>query len=208
MTTVLIEPTRETGGHPLAIHLPSSFDMTDDEFFEFCQLNRELRIERTAQGEIIIMSPTGGETGRRNSEINTHLNLWAKRDGGGQVFDSSTGFKLLNGADRAPDASWVKRIRLATLTAAEKKRFIPLCPDFVIELLSPTDSLAGTEAKLEEYVANGAVLGWLIDPETRYVRVYRPGKATEVLMNPQMLSGDPELPGFVLDLGEIWEPNL
>jgi Uma2 family endonuclease len=154
------------------------------------------------------MPPTGWETGDQNSEINYQVRHWAKRDRNGVATDSSTGFKLPSGADRSPDAAWVRRERLAQLTAEQKRKFLPLCPDFLIELRSQNDHLDDVKAKMEEYMANGAELGWLIDPKTRRVHIYRPGAETEILENPAQVSGDPELPGFVLDLREIWEPEI
>jgi len=192
--------------HTLRLH--PAIELTDDEFFALCQLNRDLRFERTSQGDIIIMPPTGAATGNRNADITRQLGNWAKRDGTGAVFDSSTGFKLPNGADRSPDSAWIPHSRLATLTAKQKEKFPPVCPDFVIELLSPTDTLAMTLAKMDEYIENGARLGWLIDPEVRQIHVYRPRQAVVIMENVAEIAADPELPGFVLDLREIWEPNL
>ena len=208
MTTVLIEPLSEPDSRPLEIRMLPSFRMTDDEFFEFCQLNRDLRIERTAQGEIIIMPPTGWKTGSRNAKLTTQLTLWAERDGTGVVADSSTGFNLPNGAERSPDAAWVRRSRLAMLTDEQKEKFLPLCPDFVIELRSSTDRLNDLRDKLAEYLANGAQLGWLIDPQEQRVYIYRPHCEAECLEHPVEISGDPVLPGFVLDLRKIWQPNI
>ena len=195
-------PNRDTP--PLTLRLHPVLNLTDEQFFEFAQINRDLRIERNAQGELIIMPPTGGETGKRNAEITMQLGVWAKQDGSGVTFDSSTGFRLPNGAIRSPDASWVLRSRLDGLTAEERKKFIPLCPDFVIELLSPNDSLAVLQDKMQEYIANGARLGWLLDPEQRRVYVYRPDAPMEQVENPATISGEPVLAGFVLDLREIW----
>ncbi len=191
-------------GFPLIIHLRPVVEMTDDQFFEFCQINRDLRIERTAQGELLIMPPAGWETSERNSEIGMQLRLWAKRDGTGAVTDSSGGFKLPNGATRSPDAAWTTHSRLAALTAEQRKKFLPLCPDFVLELRSPTDSLTALQAKMQEYLDNGAWLGWLIDTEQRRVYVYRPQTPVEISENPETISGDPILSGFTLDLREIW----
>src|SRR5690349_21633385 len=132
MTTVLIEPSTGIRSGPLVIRLPGSLSLSEEDFYEFCQLNRELKVERTAQGEILIMPPTGGETGNRNSELNMQLRIWSKRDGTGVVFDSSTGFILPNGAERSPDAAWVLHARLAQLSPESKRKFLPLCPDFVI----------------------------------------------------------------------------
>jgi Uma2 family endonuclease len=165
-------------------------------------------MERTAEGEIIFMAPTGGETSNRNSEIIRQLGNWARQDRTGAAFDSSAGFKLPNGADRSPDAAWISHERLAALTPEQKRKFIPLCPDFVIELLSPTDSLSATQAKMIEYIENGARLGLLINPEARRIYVYRPGSPVEELNDVIEVAADPELPAFTLDLREVWEPNL
>jgi Uma2 family endonuclease len=190
----------------LHIQLLPAVPMTQDQFFEFCQQNRKLRFERTAQGELIIMPPSGGGTGKRNLSVGAQLYNWAVKDGTGEPYDSSTGFILPSGANRSPDASWIPNTRLAGLSAAEKEKFIPLCPDFVVELMSPSDSLAQTQEKLAEYVENGARLGWLIDPQRKQVHVYRRGQPVQVLDNPQTISGDPELPGFVLELKLVWQP--
>ncbi len=182
--------------------------MTDDQFFEFCQLNRKLRIERTAKGEIIIMPPAGGETGSRNMSLAMRVGVWARNDGRGVAFDSSTGFILPNGATRSLDTAWVLRERLTSLTPDQKRKFLPLCPDFVVELQSPSDPLAGLKAKLQEYIDNGAQLGWLLVPETKDVYMYRAGYEPDQLTNPQQIAGDPLLPGFVLNLAEIWDPGF
>jgi Uma2 family endonuclease len=180
--------------------------MTQEQLFDFCQQNRDMRIERTAQGDLIIMSLEGGESGARSISIGGQLFVWARRDGTGMCFASSTGFLLPNGANRSPDASWVLRTRLAALSPEQMENFPPLCPDFVVELLSPTDSLRQTEEKMKEYVANGARLGWLINPRKKQVLIYRPKEPTQILENPTTLTGDPVLPGFVLDLGPVWQP--
>jgi len=188
------------------LRLSPAIEMTEDQFFLFCQINKELRIERTAKGDLIIMPPTGGETSHRNSDLTTALNSWAKQDGGGVAFDSSGGFRLPDGSMRSPDAAWVRRSRLAGLTPEEKKKFLPLCPDFVVELRSENDRLSDLQEKMQAYIDNGAQLGWLIDPQERRVYVYRPQHEVECLENPSSVSGEPELPGFVLALQEIWEP--
>lgn len=207
MSQVLTEPQVSLSGQ-VTLHLSPAIDLSDDEFFALCQINRDLRFERTAEGDIIIMAPTGAETGTRNADITAQLGNWAKGNGEGVAFDSSTGFKLPNRADRSPDAAWVLRSRLTTLSREEKQKFLPLCPEFVIELLSPTDRLDTVRAKMDEYIENGSLLGWLIDPESRHVHVYRPNSTVVVIENVSQISADPELPGFVLDLKEIWEPNL
>jgi Uma2 family endonuclease len=193
---------------PLLLRMRPAIDMTDDEFFEFCQLNRDLRFERTAEGDIVIMAPTGALTGARNIRLAAQVSTWADRDGTGRAFDSSTGFILPNGATRSPDVAWVRRARLAGLTAEQKQKFLPLCPDFVIELRSPSETLSTLQEKMREYTANGTPLGWLIDPAERRVHVYRADGTVEHLHDPAELSGDPVLPGFVLDLVPIWETEL
>ena len=179
-------------------------NITEGEFFQFCQLNQDLRIERTSDGEILIMPPTGGDTGRRNSALTRRLDSWAEEDGTGISFDSSTGFTLPNGATRSPDAAWVKRSRWKALTKQQREEFPPLCPDFVAEIRSPTDSLRTLQAKMREYVANGALLGWLIDPIEKKVYIYRPSAEVTCLDDPKTVSGDPVLAGFVLDLERLW----
>ncbi|MDP9487283.1 MAG: Uma2 family endonuclease [Actinomycetota bacterium] len=193
---------------PVVLHTRPALDMDEEQFFEFCRLNRDWRIERTADGDLEIMPPTGGETGNRNLKIALQLGQWTERDGTGVAFDSSTGFVLPNGATRSPDASWVRRERLQTLSAEQKSKFPPLSPDFVVELRSPSDPLATVEAKLREYIENGARLGWLIDPETRRAHIHRSNEPVQVLEDPDSLSGDPVLPGFILDLRRIWETGL
>ena len=188
----------------LTVSLKSVIDMTDDQFFQLCQNNRELRFERNANGELIIMSPAGGETGNRNGRLNQQLFNWTDADGTGIAFDSSTGFKLPNGADRSPDASWIKLERWDALTDEEKRKFPPICPDFVIELLSPSDSLKTTQEKMQEYIDNGVRLGILINRKSRQVEIYRPGNEVEVLDSPATVSGEDVLKGFVLNLGMIW----
>ena len=188
----------------LTVSLKSVIDMTDDQFFQLCQNNRELRFERNANGELIIMSPAGGETGNRNGRLNQQLFNWTDADGTGIAFDSSTGFKLPNGADRSPDASWIKLERWDALTDEEKRKFPPICPDFVIELLSPSDSLKTTQEKMQEYIDNGVRLGILINRKSRQVEIYRQGKEVEVLDSPATVSGEDVLKGFVLNLGMIW----
>ena len=190
--TITLPPT-------LKLHL----ELTDEQFFLLCQHNRELRFERTAKGEILIMPPTGGETGNRNADLTFQLQAWSRQNNLGKAFDSSTGFKLPNGANRSPDASWVKRDRWFALTPEQRKKFVPLCPDFVVELRSPSDALKETQEKMQEYIDNGARLGWLIDPQTRRVEIYRPNQDVEILENPATVPGEDVLPGFVLDLNCI-----
>lgn len=187
----------------LLVRFPPTLGLTDDGFYELCRLNRDLRIERTADGELSIMAPAGGKSSNRNAEITYQLRRWAKLDGTGTTFDSSGGFRLPNGAVRSPDASWIAGARLATLTDEQRERFIPLCPDFVVELRSPSDGLSAVHDKMREYMENGARLGWLIDPPGRQVFVYRPDSPPERLEAPASVSADPVLPGFSLETDEI-----
>ena len=190
------------------LHMPERLrQMSEDEFFEFCVLNRDLRIERTAEGDIVIMPPAGGETSGSNSSIIRQLGNWALVDGTGKDFESSGGFTLPNKAVYASDASWILKSRWKSLPKADRERFAHICPDFVIELKSAFDSMPFIEFKLEEYVAHGARLGWLIDLELRRVHVYRPNRAVVILDGVSSLSADPELPGFTLQLGEIFDPD-
>jgi Uma2 family endonuclease len=190
---------------PIVLHMgPTLSRLSDDEFYEFCQLNRDLRIERTSDGDLIIMPPTGGKTGRRNVSVTTQLEVWSESNGLGVVFDSSTGFRLPNGAKRSPDSSWVLMSRWDGLSETEQERFPPLAPDFVVELRSKADVLDELKTKMDEYIENGVRLGWLIDPSTRKVWIYRPDVPTQELDSPDTLTGDPVLPGFVLKLDAIW----
>jgi Uma2 family endonuclease len=188
----------------LTLNLNPIVTLTDEQFYQLCQENENIKIERTTKGELIIMPPVGGETGNRNGKLTQQLFNWTDRDRSGIAFDSSTGFKLPNGADRSPDASWVKLERWNELTSEQKQRFVPLCPDFVVELLSPSDSLKNTQEKMMEYRENGARLGWLINRKTRQVEIYRPGEDVLILDSPSTLSGEDILPGFVLNLDLIW----
>ena len=188
----------------VTLNLHPVVELTDDQFYELCQANRDLRLERTATGEIIIMPPAGGETGHRNIEISFQVQAWSRQNNLGIAFDSSTGFKLPNGAERAPDASWIKCDRWNSLNSEQKRKFPPLCPDFVIELRSETDSIKTLQLKMLEYMDNGAKLGWLIDPKTQKVEIYRLEKQVEILQNHATLSGEDVLPGFVLNLSPIF----
>lgn len=189
----------------LTIQMPSSVQMTDEQFFEFCQINQDLHIERDRFGVISVMSPTGSETGNREVSILGQLWFWAEQHGNGLVFSSSTGFKLSSGAERSPDASWITLERWSTLTSEQQQKFAPICPDFVIELRSPSDNLRPLQDKMEEYIAEpGCRLGWLIDRKHRRIYVYRPGQSVDCIENPTTISAEPELPGFVLNLGKIW----
>ncbi|MDO9140857.1 MAG: Uma2 family endonuclease [Methylobacter sp.] len=189
----------------VVLHWPPSLPILDYQFFDFCQVNKELRIERSASGDCEIMAPTGGATSWRNSRLITQLSIWSDLDGSGIVFDSSGGFILPNGAIRSPDVSWVKKSRLAKLTPKQKQQFLPLCPDVVIELRSPSDSMKNLQDKMREYSENGACLGWLIDPEARQILVFQGHKPPLNLDQPTFLSADEVLPGFRLALQTLWD---
>src|SRR5215217_1043597 len=178
--------------------------VTPEQFEELCRDYSELRLELTSTGELIIMPPTGFQTGARNANLTSQLVVWATKDGSGVCTDSSGGFALPNGARRAPDAAWVKRERVDDLTKEQKEGFGPFCPDFVVEIRSPSDRLADLRNKMLEYIENGASLGWLIDPFKRQVYVYQANEDLVILDNPETVSGDPLLPGFTLDLTRLW----
>ncbi|GAB4297142.1 MAG: Uma2 family endonuclease [Oscillatoriaceae cyanobacterium] len=188
----------------LILTIPPIAQLTDEQFYQLCQANRDVKFERGTTGELIIMPPTGGGTGKRNSDINLELALWNRQTQLGIAFDSSTGFKLPNGADRSPDASWIPLAKWNALTPEQQEKFLPFAPDFVVELRSVSDGLKPLQDKMEEYRENGTRLGWLIDPENRQVAIYRRDKETEVLDNPAILSGEAVLPGFELNLSVIW----
>jgi Uma2 family endonuclease len=179
--------------------------LTEEQFALLCQENRDFRFELTAQQELVIMPPAGSETGWRNNEVSYVLTAWTKADSTGLTFDSSAGFTLPNGAIRSPDASWVRRDRWNALTQEQREKFAPLCPDFVVELHSRTDRLTDLQEKMQEYMDNGARLGWLLDPIDTRVYIYRPGQPVELLENPDKISGDPVLPGFILPIRELWK---
>ena len=189
--------------NPLEINC-DSLQTTDEQFFQLCQDNRDLRFERNSNGDILIMPPTGGKTSNRNSSINYQLYAWNLKNKLGVTFDSSGGFTLPNKADRSPDASWIPLEKWNNLTPQQRQKFLPLCPDFVIELRSPSDSLKTLQNKMKEYLENGTKLGWLINPKAKQVEIYRQGKEVEILDNPTTLSGEDILPNFVLDLESIW----
>lgn len=199
-TTLLIQPATT----PLTVELPAITCMSHDEFVAFCTANKDLRIERAASGEVLVMPPASSGTGYRNLSVGAQLWIWAESDGTGFAFDSSAGFTLPNGAVRAPDAAWIKQDKWNALTEREQDSFAPICPDFVIELRSSSDALRTLQAKMQEYIDNGASLGWLIDPKARTVSIYRPDRAPQRLDNPDRVSGDPELPGFSLPMAKIW----
>lgn len=197
-------PVDATLSDSLIVNL-RSLRVTHQQFFQLCKDNPELRLELTAQGELIAMSPTGSKTGLRNTVIIRQLAEWAKRDGNGVTFDSSAGFTLPNGAQRSPDASWLRKARWQALSPEEQEGFAPLCPDFVVELRSPSDAVEVVQSKMSEYLDNGAELGWLFDPQTKRVYVYRPGTEVECLENPAKVEGDSPVEGFILDADEVWD---
>ena len=188
---------------PITLNLQPTIELTDEQFALICSTNRDLRLEHTATGELVIMPPTGGETGKKNSRINAQLWLWNQQYKLGEVFDSSTGFKLPNGATRSPNAAWIKKERWERLTLKQRQKFIPLCPDFAIELRSNSDSLLDLQKKMQEYLAHGLVLGWLIDPQNKQVEIYKSDCPVEVISNPVSLSGENILSEFTLQLKEI-----
>jgi Uma2 family endonuclease len=187
------------------VRIPNTLQVTDEQFLQLVRANPDLRMERTAQGEVLAMPPTGSEGGNYNAEVTTDLGIWNRKSKLGKVFDSSTGFKLPNGATRAPDSAWVKQERWDALSPQQRKGFAPLCPDFVIELVSETDDIEALQRKMQEYIENGCSLGWLIDPKSRKVEIYRLNNSVEVLNNPESLSGEDILPGFIVDLSNIFE---
>ena len=189
---------------PIVLRLSPVIEMTEEQFLAFCEQNHEVRIERTAAGELELMTPVHIDTGSKELEIAAQLRNWARRDGGGVAFGPSAGFTLSNGAMRSPDSSWIPKSRLAELTTEDKRGFGHICPDFVIELRSRSDSLRVLQAKMDEYMENGARLGWLIDPLDRRVYVYRPDSEVEILEKPETILAEPELAGFTLELADIW----
>jgi Uma2 family endonuclease len=187
----------------LALTLDPVVRLSREQFYELCKLNPDLRLERSSAGDLILMPPTGWESGKRNADLTTDLNIWNRQTQLGIVFDSSTGFSLPNGADRSPDVAWIEKSRIEAI-APDPAQLLPLAPDFVIELRSAPDKLAALEHKMAEYRDCGVRLGWLIDPQEKRVQIYRVGRPTEYLSHPEQLSGEEVLPGFVLALAEIW----
>jgi Uma2 family endonuclease len=203
MTSLLIKTEPANLKVDLA-SLTASLPMTNEQFYQFCLNNPELRIERSALGEITIMPPAFSDTGNRNVKISQQVANWADEDGTGEVFDSSSGFTLTNGATRSPDTAWILADRWNALTPEEQSSFAPIVPDFVIELRSNSDTVKGLQEKMEEYIENGVRLGLLIDRKNRRVHRYRPGQSPEILENPERVSCEPELPGFALKMAKIW----
>ncbi|WP_019502840.1 Uma2 family endonuclease [Pseudanabaena sp. PCC 6802] len=188
----------------LTVSLKPAIELTDEQFFQLCQKNTDLRFERNAQGDLIIMAPAGSDTGRRNFEFNTDLGIWNRQAKLGVAFDSSAGFKLPNGSDRSPDAAWILTERWEGLSLEQREKFAPICPDFVMELMSPSDNLKVIQEKMREYQENGVRLGWLINRKDRQVEIYRLDGSVEILQSPTSLSGEDVLPGFTLNLEAIW----
>ena len=203
MTATTTSTLERNTPHSLMLNV-QSVHLTDEQFYRLCAANRDLRFELTAEEELLIMSPTGSNTGWRNAKITHRLATWSEQDGTGVYFDSSAGFTLPNGAKRSPDASWVRREVWEALTEEQQEGFAPICPAFVVELRSPTDSVEDLQEKMKEYVENGIQLGWLFDPKSKRAYIYRPNQSVELLENPSAISGDPVLPGFVFDPREIW----
>jgi Uma2 family endonuclease len=189
---------------PMVLQLQPAIAISDDQFYEFCQINRDFRIERNAAGELLIMFPTGAETDERNFNLIGQLWAWTQQDGTGVGFGSSGGFTLPSGAVRSPDAAWIKRDRWEAIPDELRKKFAPICPEFVIELRSESDRLQVLQDKMQEYIDNGTQLGWLIDRKQRQVFIYRPNIAVEELDNPKTLCDEQLLPGFILDLSQVW----
>jgi Uma2 family endonuclease len=208
MASTIDIPTMETEairGDAIVLRLPSKNEVfSNEEFWELCKLNPELRLEKNCDGSVVIMTPVVSDSSRQNSNIATLLGIWRMRDGTGVSFDSSGGFTLPNGSMRSADASWIKNERWLALTEKDRRKFAPIAPDFVVELKSPSDSIPELRSKMHEYMEAGVRLGWLIDPDTRSVEIYRPKKDIERIENATTVSGDPELPGFVLDLKAVW----
>ncbi|MFM7574736.1 MAG: Uma2 family endonuclease [Snowella sp.] len=188
----------------LNLNLPTNLKLSEDQFENLVWANRESKFELTATGELLIMSPTGGETGNRNFELYIDLGNWNRQKRLGKAFDSSTGFQLPNGAKRSPDLSWITLEKWNALTPDQRRKFLPICPDFVVELVSESDDLKEIEGKMQEYLDNGLSLGWLMIPKIRQVQIYRPQQAVEILESPLSLSGESILVDFVLDLTPIW----
>lgn len=198
--------TQANPSHGIPVNIPATLTLTvtHEQLVELAIANRDLQLERTTTGELIVMPPTGSETGNRNLDIEGQLWLWNRQTKLGKAFNSSTGFHLPNGADRSPDAAWVRQERWDALTSEQRKGFAPLCPDFVLELRSESDNMEPLRAKMREYIENKARLGWLIDRKNRKVEIYRQAQEVEVRDFPTTLSGEDVLPGFVLDLTEVW----
>jgi Uma2 family endonuclease len=187
----------------VTLDLRSTVGLTDERFEQICQSNQDLKFERTSIGELVVVAFTGGETGRRNIKLSARLEMWNEQSETGVAFDSSTGFRLPNGAIRSPDAAWIRLDRWQGLTNEQRRKLVPLCPDFVVELRSSSDEIEEIQAKMKEYQENGLHLGWLLDPETQKVEIYRCDRTVEILEHPSQLSGEDVLSGFILNLKGI-----
>lgn len=203
-TSATVTATEKPVSSGILLHLPPALPLSDDIFQELCRLNDTLRLERSETGDLFILPPTGGNTGNRNSVLHILLGGWFLSQGTGVTFDSSTGFRLPNGAIRSPDFAWVERSRWEALSETSRKKFPPLCPDFILELRSETDEIDALEEKMREYVENGAQLGWLIDPIERKVHLYRADRTVEILDSPATVTGEAGLTGFILPTGDLW----
>ena len=188
----------------ITVNFNSIIEISDEQFYQLCIHNPDTKFERNAEGEIIIMHPTGGETGKRNTDLIGQFWIWNRQTNLGEVFDSSTGYKLPSGANRSPDVSWIEKERWDNLTGEQRQKFIPLAPDFALELMSPSDYLVNVQAKMREYLDNGVKLGWLINAEAKQVEIYLLGQDVQLLKSPKTLSGNDILPGFILDLANIF----
>ncbi|MTJ08675.1 Uma2 family endonuclease [Anabaena sp. UHCC 0204] len=188
----------------ITVNLNPIIQLTDNQFYQLCRENPEVKFERNTDGKLLIISNTGGIAGNQNAEISTDFAIWNRQTKLGVCFDSSTCFKLPNGANLSPDVAWIKKERWDKLTSEEQEKFSPIAPDFVLELMSPSDSLQETRTKMQEYINNGVKLGWLINRKMRQVEIYRLGKPVEILDFPQELSGADILPGFILNMEIIW----
>jgi Uma2 family endonuclease len=195
--------TRRRRRAVIKLVMPPGLRVSDHDFWRLCQVNPDLRLERNASGELIVMPPAAPDSGHRNAGITAQLWNWNQKTGLGIDFDSSAGFTLPNTAIRGPDASWMTRARWDALPKQEREKFSHICPDFVVELRSKNDDMSKLREKMEEYIAQGIKLGWLINPRGGIVEIYRPGQPVEVLERPATLSGEDVLPGFVLDLKGI-----
>jgi len=203
MTSLLVKSAQMS----LPIDLSSLITLSklsDQQFYDFCRTNPDLRIERNATGEIVVMPPAFADTGNRNGRVFGQLYVWSEADGTGEAFDSSSGFTLANGATRSPDTAWISSDRWNALQPEQQASFAPIAPDFVVELRSSSDTLVSLTEKMEEYIANGVRLGLLIDRKNRQVHVYRVDRRPEILDNPESVSCEPEMPTFALKMARIW----
>jgi len=191
----------------IALNLEPVLTLTREQFYQLCESNPKAQLERNSNGVLMVMSPTGGETSSYNAAMIANTYLWNQSHKQGKVFDSSGGFALPNGADRSPDLAWITIEKWNALSAEERRGFLPLCPDFAVELLSPSDSWKQGMSKMEEYRENGCRLGWLLDPKKKRVAIYRIDHPVEILDNPTTLSGEDVLEGFVLNIAELWSES-